>query len=289
MTQLINLQRRIKAVAATKKVTRAMRLIATAAYGKLKIRHEALLGYKSITEDILAQLLKLSTTHPNPILNPNDETNARPLYIVISSTRGLCGAFHSNLAIHALDKLKFRRYQQPTFITIGRRAQQLVTDAMQYRAQDRYTIAATYDNFNQQTIPTITRTIITFIMNQPMPFSSVNILSNAFRNLFIQNPKLRVILPLVPQESDSHKESEPFLIWEQAPEAILNDVADRYLFMSLQQILLESLLAENAARSVAMDNATSGAEKHMSLLVSQHNRIRQSLITREVTELSATL
>jgi F-type H+-transporting ATPase subunit gamma len=288
MTQLINLQRRIKAVASTKKVTRAMRLIATAAYGKLKLRHETLLGYKSATEEILAQLLKVSTKLSNPVLNPNDETNARPLFIVISSTRGLCGAFHSNLAQHAAEKLKFRRYQQPTFITVGKRARQLVIDAMQYRPKDSYTITAHYETLTTNTIPTIAHTTIATIMNQTTPFSFVGILSTSFRNLFLQNPKLRVVLPLSLQESSAHNADAHFL-WEQHPATIIDQLADHYLHTTIQQALQESLLAENAARSVAMDSATSGAEKHMNILISQHNRIRQSLITREVTELSATL
>jgi len=140
MTKLIDLQRRIQAIKATKKVTHAMRLIAVSSYSKMKERHETLVTYRNQLNDTITNLAISAHQLENQFLFATDETNSSPLYIIVSSSRGLCGPFHSNLARHSSEKLRFRRHQKPTFITIGKRALEIVQDSVKNRPKNSFTI-----------------------------------------------------------------------------------------------------------------------------------------------------
>ena len=289
MAQLIDLQRRIKAIKSTKKVTHAMRLIAVSTYSKLKDKQQSFLKYKQSSEEILSRLLKSQTKWRSNIIFPEDETNQNPLCIIISSSRGLCGPFHNNLAKHAQEKLRFRRHQKPVFITIGKRAQRIAEDSMKNRGQGSFVLKSHYESFNLENISKISAEITNEILNAKPSYSLVCTLSSTFKNLFAQIPKLKIIAPFQhPQQSTNMGEDKNY-IWEQDHSKILQQLIKNYVSSNIWNSILESILSENAARFVAMDSATNSAESHAETLSLQYNKMRQSIITREVLELSSSL
>jgi F-type H+-transporting ATPase subunit gamma len=288
MAQLIDLQRRIKAIKSTKKVTHAMRLIAVSTYSKLKDKQQSFLKYKNSSEEIFSRLLKAQTKWRSNIIFPEDETNQNPLCIIISSSRGLCGPFHNNLAKHAKEKLRFRRHQKPVFITIGKRAQRIAEDIMKNRGQGSFVLKKHYESFNMENISKISAEITNEIFNAKASYSLVCTLSNTFKNLFAQIPKLNIVAPFKHSQQSNIIESENY-IWEQDHNEILQQLIKNYVSSNIWNSILESILSENAARFVAMDSATNSAESHAETLSLQYNKMRQSIITREVLELSSSL
>ena len=111
-----------------------------------------------------------------------------------------------------------------------------------------------------------------------------------WKSIFIQNPQKTSLISLnTEQQQNTLDTSQTDITWEQDKSEILNYTAQRFINSSILNILFQSLLAENAARFLAMDSSTTNAENFLEKLTLQYNKSRQALITREVSELSANL
>ncbi len=265
-----------------------MRLIAMSQYGQLEKGARPLLYYKNAVESLLTSIAPYAPNWQHELLTPNDVLNTSPLIIVISSSKGLCGGFNYNL-IKFFQRFCFiEEHQKPYFITVGHKAAALINE------QYPQSTIAHYDSFGVQNLPTIANAIMQNILDTN--FSSITIFSNFFRNFFLQQPQKTNLAPLdlsVLTENPSGISSQAIvqnfddLIWEQSPEHILDHLANMYLKTSIHTILYQSLLSEQAARFIAMDNATSNAEKMLDKLTLDYNKSRQALITKELAELTA--
>ena len=270
MSHLTHLKRRIKSIQTTEKITHAMRLIAMSLYSKLEKQNEPLNHYIEHLQSIFAELLERCPEWENKTFLPNDILDPNPLFIVISATKGFCGGLNNHLFRYVEQKLHIEEHQSPTFLTLG-------------------------NNFAD-----ISKNIAKIIVDGS--YSSVTVYSSFFKNFFAQKPTISKVIPIeaTTKDVDSQKaESESELskkiiekespIWEQNNLEIINFVADRYLNARLTHIMFQALISEYASRFVAMDGATTNAEKYLETLTLQFNKLRQALITREVSELSASL
>ncbi|MCK4499367.1 F0F1 ATP synthase subunit gamma [Candidatus Babeliales bacterium] len=289
MASLMPLRRRITAVKATQKLTHAMRLVAIASHSKQKNGYAIAQRHRQMIESTFFEIIKTYPKWRHPILTPENQTNSNPLIIIISPIRGMCGSFRNNLVRYAATKLKFEYYQSPSFITIGSRAQQIAQTSLEAKSEKTPNIITHFAELSVNSIIDVSQEINSAISSQKKPFSRITYLGSTFVNLFTQKPKLHTIAPLLPPENGNHQKKTEIVkyIWEQEKEKILETFAQNYLRITIQQALYESLFAEDAARFVAMDMATTNAEKHLETMKLEFNKIRQTSITQEVTELSS--
>src|SRR4051812_16719603 len=119
MSQLIHLRQRIAAIKKTSKITRAMRLMSMSLYSKAE-RHKGVVSrHRQKINDLFEQLNKYTSPWRNPHLFPGDILNTKPLIIIVSSGKGLCGGFNTSLVRYIESGFVIEPHQQPSFIAIG--------------------------------------------------------------------------------------------------------------------------------------------------------------------------
>lgn len=287
MAQLSHIKQRINAVKKTQKITRAMRLIAMSLYSKLEHQKATLADYERSIVEITTLLRHHRHTIPTMFV-PEDLANPRPLIILCSSTKGLCGGMNSSIMRYFEKTFMLEKDQRAHFATVGSRAYQFVKDRkpgkLVYRA-------------DESTIPTlgnIAHDLVAHICSQTEnPYTSVVVYYTHLKNFFLQVPMKASLLPLdltgngltdveeLPNQSS--------YIWEQTPAQLGSVIARTYVQTRLIHMLFDNLISENAARFIAMDQSTNNADKYLESLNMAYNKSRQSLITREIAELSSNM
>lgn len=296
MSQLIQLRQKIKAIQTTKKITHAVRLVSMSLYAKLERKNAYLKKHSSAVKEMFVHLLSNAESWQSPLFFPNDILDSSPLFILVASTKGLCGSLNSNL-FRYFDRTVFIEEQQsPTFITVGRKATRFIQE------NGVGSILCSYQELTSTNFISITNDLIAKIAESKHSFSSVSFYSNKLKSFFVQQPHKTTLIPFELdsvssqdqgdqesgfQQKDQNQSSDD-VIWEQNHEEILDYVSVSFLRSSIMKLLFEALLAEQAARFIAMDSSTNNAQKYLDALILSYNKQRQSLITREVSELSAT-
>lgn len=280
MSQLIKLRSKIKSIRTTKKITYAMRLISRSFHAKLEKESTALNYYRSNVESTFKELAQHVHEWENPLLFPKDILNSSPLFIIVTSSKGLCGSFNTNLARYFHKHLFIETHQKPVFITVGNKAREFISEGREGP------IIANFDTLTPNNYMYIMNDIFQFLIQSKKEFSSITFYSNFFKSFFIQQPSKTVLTPIKKDEfSHVSDEQEPFL--EQDRYVIMNFLAERYIRNSILNILFQSILSEQSSRFLAMDTATSNADKLIDKLTLKYNKARQALITKELSELTA--
>lgn len=287
MSILIQLRRHIKSIQTTKKITYAMRLISISLYAKVEKHNAPLTHYRQTVASLTGNLAKIMPDWHHDQLFPQDILDTKPLIILVASSKGLCGGFNSNLMRYFKRSSFIEEHQQATFITVGQKATNYIEQ------QNIGPIALSYNDFSSNNVSSIADDIIAYLAEHT--HSSITLYSNYFKNFFMQPPHKTVITPVdrkaLQEDGKSSSslatEDSDLMIWEQDPSTIGNKIALLYMRSCLLHGLYQSLIAEQAARFIAMDAATSNAEKMLEGLTLEYNKSRQALITKELSELSA--
>lgn len=279
MSQLIQMRQRIKAIETIKKVTHAMRLISMSTHLQLKNKETALLTYKNALNEMFHEIKSAVPTWNNEHLSP--EPSGKHLVIMVASQKGLCGAFNSAL-FHYFEK--HTTNNDAAIITVGKRATDYIS------SKHAKNLIAEYNHFSSATLPTIVQELITLITTEKKPYASVTVVSNKAVSFFAQKPHAYQLIPFAPSATPQTEVQEApatheDYIWEQSPEAILEVLAHQCLHATLYQLLFESLTAEQAARFLSMDSSTRNAKTLLEAKRLQYNKLRQTKITKELTEL----
>lgn len=273
MSHLIQLRQRVKTIETIKKITHAMRLISMSTHTRLKGRHTPLIAYKNALHSLFKRLAQQEPTWTHPIFYPASGLPRRFLCIVISSNKGLCGTFNTQI-FKALDAKRLElMHEQVYYITIG-------TQAIAYgnlHLPDRVLLKQPL--LTLSTLESITHACMQIIMKEH--FTHVLTIGTLFKSFFKQVPQETM---LIPYEHYTEQESLDY-VWEQPASEILPMVAEQLLKARIYHILFESLLAEQAARFLSMDMATRNAHTLLEETQLHYNKTRQLKITKELTEL----
>jgi F-type H+-transporting ATPase subunit gamma len=276
VSHLIQIRQRIKAIETIKKITHAMRLISMAAHGQLKSHNSATGFYVQSLRDLLFEIQGFIKKTDDDTSGPK-QAFKKKLIVIIGSQKGLCGNFNTHLLQHINYVLRSENLKQTSFLIIGGRIIEPITR--------NYTldIINTIPIFSVKNVADITLTIQNLIPQ----FSSVTCISNKMKSFFVQEPQTFTLNPEQnnAQGSKTSDQRDEYL-WEVTPEEILTTLIPQYYEASITNVLLQSLLAEHAARFIAMDNATRNARTLLDEKKLEYNKLRQSLITKELTELS---
>ncbi|MBD3273245.1 hypothetical protein GF385_02760 [Candidatus Dependentiae bacterium] len=285
MAQLTQLKRKIQSIKTTKKITHAIRLVSMSSYSKLEKEIDFLKNYKKNISKTFSQLLLNLPEWTDKVLFPKDLFDKKPLFILVSSSKGLCGSFNSNLIRYIERKLAIEKHQKAEFITIGQKIEKEI------RTKNLGKIILNFPELNSGNLEIISKKIINLIYNSKENYSSVSFYSNRLKNFFIQRPQKTTLIPInMDFKEDSENEKIDFdPIFEQDKIKIINFIAKKHIKGTILEILFQSLISENASRFLAMDSSNTNAEKMLEKLTLQYNKSRQALITREVSELSANM
>ncbi|NDD53909.1 F0F1 ATP synthase subunit gamma [bacterium] len=284
MSQLAHLRHKIRSIQTTKKITHAVRLVSMAFYNKLDKANQPLTTYNQQLKNTFIQLLADSSGWVNTVLTRSDVLDQRPLFVVVSTSKGLCGSLNSNLFRYLQQALFLDEKQEPFFIAIGTKA------ITHLKKQNKGVLVASYPEVTTHNLSALADELIEKIMFGSQPYSSVSFFSSQAKSFFFQRPIKTTVLPLavdnLAQEAQQAGTADS-LIWEQSKQEVLDFVAARYLRSIVMQILFDAMRAEHAARFLAMENSTNNAEKYLERLTLQFNKMRQAAITKEISELSA--
>lgn len=278
------LRRRINSVKATKKITRAMELIAASRVVRAQQRANAARPYARQITKVIEDLAAGGANIDHPLLREAESLN-RIAYIVLTSDRGLAGAYNSSVIRAAERELQANQLDGVDYdlITIGRKAEG-------YFRFRNYRITASYDGISDKPTYDDARRIAERITElfQSGEVDKVILAYTEFVSIASQKVVVRTFLPLAPQASLSGAGSSGALAayeFEPSPEAVLSDLLPRYVEARLYAALLDAAASEHANRQRAMKSATDNADEMITKLSRQLNRARQDAITTEIMEI----
>lgn len=269
MSKLVQMRNRIKSINTIRKITHAMRLVAMSTHATLKQKKFNLIEYSKVFKDLYSKIF------PNETTCEIDNTQITDLIILIGSQKGLCGNFNNSI-------FKFfsnNKDNTPLIITIGRNS----TD---YIISLGIKPIAYFNEFSNLNFVSISSSITKILLSENTNFKKISIFSNFSKGFFIQTP-IKTVLK-IPQVINNNFENNEYIIDNKSNmDGLCNTIAKMIVKITLQEILFESLIAEQAARFVSMDSATRNADKALEQTKIEYNKIRQSEITKELTELAS--
>jgi len=291
MASLKAIRRRISSVKGTQKITRAMKMVAGARLARAQQRILSLRPYAVRTGAVLAdvtQALAESESGPtdHPLLTRREEKRA--LILVVTSDRGQCGAFNTNIA-RAAERLwreKEAAGIEVQIATIGRKGRDYFT---RRKAPVYHSFTGVWDKLDFEQARSIARTILLPFLKQEM--DSITLVYNEFKSAMSQRVVTDALLPLTPPPAaaaDEHAqdwERHHEFLFEPDQTALLERLVPMYVEVTLLRALLESMASELGARMTAMDSATKNASEMISKLTLIYNRARQAAITTELMEI----
>lgn len=278
MPSLIDIRRRIRSVKNTQQITKAMKMVSAAKLRRAQERALASRPYASIMNRVLSNVAAAAAGNEEvadlPLLQTREEKRIQ--MIVISSDRGLAGAFNANLLRMAQRFVDEHRGAEIRVETIGRKSRDYFRKRGFMVTGEHIGIVErpTYDQASQ-----IADKMINLYGKAEV--DAVYIALNEFKNIMAPNLVTRKILPVEVPEGGEQID----YIYEQPPQELLSVLLPRYVEMAIYRAMLESNSAEHAARMAAMDTASSNAGDVIQSLTLNMNRVRQAAITREIIEI----
>jgi F-type H+-transporting ATPase subunit gamma len=281
MPSLKAVRLRIASVKSTQKITSAMKMVAAA---KLRRSHDAIVAarpYAKTMSDITAELATCAGADDHPLLQRRPER--RIALVVMTSDRGLCGGFNTNLCRtaqrHAEEKSRADKIDECRYEVVGRRGRDYfrrrklnMTRELPGAAGDTALARA------KELAAAVTEEFLTGTVD------AVYLVYNQFRSVLSQRPVVEPLLPVAPAQGGGDGGGSEFL-YEPGKGQILDYVLPMYVETQLHRALLESVASEFGARMTAMENATKNAKEMIDRLTLQYNRARQASITKELMEI----
>ena len=289
--QLRVYRRRIKSVQSTKKITKAMELIASSRFVKAQQRVEASLPY---TQELLRAILA-AASHGNSkgAFVSEVENRKRAAVILITSDRGLAGAYSSAIIKEGegLNALLKEEGVTPEHFLVGRKS------VGYYKFRERK-IANSWTGFSDQPTYEHAKEIAAAVIEAFNTATAeggvdeIHLVYTHFVNMAVQEVRVRRILPVEIPEVSKAEASEkletkvfPLYDFEPSPEAVLDALIPRYVENMIYTALLLAAASEHAARRRAMKSASDNAEELIRTLARQANQARQAEITQEISEI----
>lgn len=284
MANLKEVRNRITSVSSTQQITKAMKMVSAA---KLKRATNAIVQlrpYANKLRDILSNLSASLEGSSSPFIQEREPV--RVLIVVVSSNRGLAGAFNAN-AIKTANQLIASKYADQlrngnvSIVAIGKKGQDFY-EKRKYNVignnNELYT-ALTFENAS-----VITEAIMKGFVNGD--YDRVEVVYNQFKNAAMQILVSEQLLPVPrPTQSAVNNESKTDYILEPSQEDIVNELIPKSVKTQLYKAILDSHASEHGARMTAMDKATENAGDLLKALKLSYNQARQAAITTELTEI----
>jgi len=304
MASTKEIKRRIKSVKSTKKVTKAMEMVSASKMKRAISKALASRIYASYSWDLLVSIGESTNGQIGDIKSPFFETSnegkGRSLVILITSNRGLCGGYNSQIIKKIISML--REEKDPSkidFVGVGKKGDSAIRKIGQNIIADFNEIG---DEFSLREISPLGSLIMEEFKKKN--YSKIYIAYTDFVSALNQKPKIKKLLPISRKEvkdtieiigknkpkkessSPNQRQPEPYL-FEGDIKLLLETLAEKLVRIQIYQMMLESNASEQSARMMAMKNANEAAGEMIEDLTLMFNKARQARITREISEISA--
>ena len=281
MANLKEIRNRIASVSSTMQITSAMKMVSAA---KLKKATDAITEMRPYSNKLTELIQKLTKTNHELESNSFSEVREikKELLIAITSNRGLCGGFNSNVvkAIHEMTDSKTK--VKTSVISIGKKGSDLLSKKFNMHSSHD----GIFDNLNFESVSKI----VDLILNEfnEGKYDSVKIIYNRFKNAATQIVTTEPFLPILTNKEKNISESSIGsldYIYEPSQKQIIDQLLPKSLKIQLLKSIKDSIASEHGARMTAMHKATDNAQELRDQLKLSYNKARQASITNEILEI----
>ena len=273
------IKRRIKSVESTKKITKAMELVATSKLRKTRNQLEQSKPYYTNVAQTVAEILANCKGNNDSIYLVENKDIEKEVFIVIASSLGLCGGYNANIFKEIKGAIKPGDY----VYSIGSKATRYLLKNHQGVTDHKFDDLNTTFDFKDVTklVAELTK------MYREKEISKIKIVYTEFVNNLTFRPRIVTLLPVDPSDFDHIEISKKSTLFEPSPEEVLDSLIPMYLQAVIYGYIIESATSENAARRTSMENANDNADELTEQLLLKYNQARQTAITNEISEIVA--
>jgi F-type H+-transporting ATPase subunit gamma len=276
MANLKEIRNRITSVSSTMQITSAMKMVSAA---KLKKAQDAITAMRPYAEKLTELLQNVSASLDGE--SGGKYSDQRPvnkvLIVVITSNRGLCGAFNSNVVKETKNLLQNYAGKQVDFVTIGKKGNDIVRKTNNVIMNNN----GVFDNLTFHNVAEIAEELMKLYAEGS--YDKIELVYNQFKNAATQVIITEQFLPIVPVKVESKNQVD--YLFEPSKEQIVEELIPRSLKTQLYKAVRDSFASEHGARMTAMHKATDNATELRNQLKLTYNKARQAAITNEILEI----
>lgn len=282
-----SIKRRIKSVNSTKQITHAMELVASAKLRKSRELAECRRPYFEAVMETMDRIVEKTNVGSNLYMNPREVKKVA--YLVITADRGFAAGYNVNVAKMVEEAITTK--EDALIYTIGKKG----GDYFKHRL---YTIESEYIGISEEPSYFHAKEIASIVMNgfKNEEFDEVYLAYTKFVSTITQKPMMVQLLPLTRESLKSEPVSEKkneksdaskmsVMLYEPEPEELLDYLIPNYVSNTIFGAMVESAASEQGARRMAMEAATTNANEMIDELTLRYNRVRQAVITQEISEI----
>ncbi|TRD16628.1 F0F1 ATP synthase subunit gamma [Palleronia caenipelagi] len=286
MANLKDLKNRISSVKSTRKITKAMQMVAAAKLRRAQEAAESARPYAEQFGQVMGGLAKaVGNSETAPLLLRGTGSDQTHLLVVMTAEKGLCGGFNTNIVKKAQARIRELESEGKTIkiLTVGKKGRAVLKRAYSHYLLDDHIDLSEVKSVGYGNAQEIAQDVLNRFDGGE--FDVATIFYGAFENTMTQTPTAQQIIPAkfdVEEEADGASTNYEY---EPSEEAILADLLPRGVATQIFAALLENAASEQGARMTAMDNATRNAGDMIDNLTIEFNRTRQAVITNELIEI----
>ena len=277
MSGLKEIRNRISSVSSTMQITNAMKMVSAAKLKKAQDSITATLPYSNKLSDLVKNIsASIDSVDSNPLFVKREVKSA--LIIVITSNKGLCGGFNSNIIKEVYNISSQYGTKKPDLLTIGKKGNDIL--------KKKFNVISShndlYDDFSYSNVRLIANDIMGLYTEEK--YDEIVLVYNHFKNAATQIITKEQFLPIA-ENSDEDLSIQGDYIFEPNREKILNELIPKTLSIQLFKSISDSIAGEHGARMTAMHKATDNASELRDQLKLTYNKARQTAITNEILEI----
>jgi F-type H+-transporting ATPase subunit gamma len=279
MPSLRDIRRRIRSVQGTQQITKAMEMVAAARLRKAQSRVEASRPYASKMQSMLDNLTKAASSFVHPLFEKREVKKVA--LVIISSDRGLCGSYNSNIIRAADGFLKKCEREKVALINIGKKG-------YTHYARRPWEIRLKYldlgGNLALSQVKSITTDLVNLFLSGEV--DEIYFLYTKFLTAMTHHVTLEKFLNIESKVEREEKQAYLEFIFEPSADEIFSSLLPNYCMTKVQMALAESFASEHGSRMISMGAATQNAEEMIEHLTLVRNKLRQASITKEMLEIT---
>jgi len=277
MSGLKEIRNRISSVSSTMQITNAMKMVSAAKLKKAQDSITATLPYSNKLSELIKSIsASLDSAESNPLFEKREIK--KPLLIVITSNKGLCGGFNSNIIKEVYSLVSNYGTNTPDLLTIGKKGNDILSKKLNVISSHK----EVYDNFSYSVVKEIADEVMKRFENEE--YDEVVLVYNHFKNAATQIITKEQYLPIL-DNSETNASVSGDYIFEPNRVKILDELIPKSLAIQLFKAISDSIAGEHGARMTAMHKATDNASELKDDLKLTYNKARQTAITNEILEI----
>ena len=277
MSGLKEIRNRISSVSSTMQITNAMKMVSAAKLKKAQDSISATLPYSNKLSELIKNISSSTDSdETNPLFEKRESKNL--LIIAITSNKGLCGGFNSNIIKEVNNIKSTSASKRVDLLTIGKKGDDILSKKFEVISSHN----DVYDNFNYNNIKEIAETVMQKFSDKE--YDEVILVYNHFKNAATQIVTKEQYLPIEESADENNSVSGDYIFEPNRPK-ILNELIPKSLSIQLFKAISDSIAGEHGARMTAMHKATDNASELRDQLKLTYNKARQTAITNEILEI----